>query len=64
MQTDMTNIKEFETPLLFEKYRSSGLYRPELLDAQNAEACSAFNEENLLPGKFRAILKKEMERLL
>ena len=51
-------------PLLFERYRSSGLYRPELLDAQNAEACSAFNGENLLPEEFRAILKKEMERLL
>ena len=25
---------------------------------------SAFNEDNLLPEKFRAILKKEMERLL
>lgn len=51
-------------PLLFEKYRSSGLYRPELLDAQNAEACSAFNGDNLLPDEFRAILKNEMERLL
>lgn len=51
-------------PLLFEKYLSSGLYRPELLDSMNAEACSAFNEDNLLPEKFRAILKKEMERLL
>lgn len=53
-----------ELPLLFEEYRSRGLYHPENIDELNRECCGSFNEENLLPDEFRTILTKEMERLL
>ena len=51
-------------PLLFESYKSRGLYHPENIDELNRECCSMFNEENLLPDSFKTILKNEMERLL
>lgn len=51
-------------PLLFEEYKNRGLYHPETIDRINSECCGSFNEQNLLPEKFRAILTKEMERLL
>lgn len=51
-------------PLLFEEYKSRGLYHPENIDRLNREFCSFFNDENLLPEQFRTILTKETERLL
>jgi len=51
-------------PLLFEEYKSRGLYRPETIDGINKEYCGSFNEQNLLPAEFAKILKNEMERLL
>lgn len=51
-------------PLLFEEYKNRGLYHPETIDRINSECCGSFNEQNLLPEEFRAILTKEMERLL
>ena len=51
-------------PLLFEEYKKRGLYHPETLDERNAACCRSYNIENLLPESFRAILTKEMERLL
>ena len=62
-------IRRLETdgeplPLLFEEYKNRGLYHPETLDSLNNECCRAFNEQNLLPDQFKAILTKEMERLL
>lgn len=51
-------------PLLFDRYRKSGFYRPEKLDEKNDEYCKYFNTENLLPDYFREILLNEMERLL
>ncbi len=51
-------------PLLLDRYRENGFYRPEKLDEKNAEYCKYFNPENLLPDYFREILLNEMERLL
>ena len=53
-----------ELPLLFGDFVESGLYQPELFDRQNQDCCRYFSENNLLPDSFRAILTKEMERLL
>lgn len=53
-----------ELPLLFRDFESSGLYQPETVDAENEACCRYFSENNLLPDSFRAILTKEMERLL
>ena len=53
-----------ELPLLFREYKERGLYYPESIDALNNECCSSFNEQNLLPDEFKAILRKEMENLL
>jgi hypothetical protein len=50
--------------MLFEEYKSRGLYRSETIDALNEDCCGSFNEQNLLPAEFKKILKKEMERLL
>lgn len=51
-------------PLLFEEFKQRGLYDPENIDRLNSECCNYFNEQNLLPERFRIILTKEMERLL
>ncbi len=53
-----------ELPMLFEEYKSRGLYHPETVDALNDKCCGSFNEQNLLPAEFKKILKNEMERLL
>ncbi|HOR21103.1 MAG TPA: hypothetical protein PLY43_00110, partial [Ruminococcus sp.] len=53
-----------ELPLLMRDFEGSGLYQPETLDQRNAACCGYFSENNLLPDSFRAILTKEMERLL
>ena len=53
-----------ELPKLFGRYKRSGLYAPDTLDARNDACCSSFNTRNLLPDEFRRILTKEMERLL
>lgn len=51
-------------PMLFEEYKSRGLYNPESIDMLNEKCCGSFNEQNLLPDEFKNILTKEMERLL
>ena len=51
-------------PLLFEEYKNTGLYQPELIDGKNNACCKSFNKQNLLPEEFENILTKEMERLL
>ncbi len=51
-------------PLLFDKFKELGLYFPDSLDKLNEQCCGSYNEQNLLPQEFAAILKSEMERLL
>lgn len=60
------NIEEKggELPLLFTEFKALGLYEADALEKKNAAYCGLWNNENLLPTEFRAILKKEMERLL
>lgn len=53
-----------ELPLLMQKYKDAGLYRPGTVDAINEAYCGRYSETNLLPAEFETILKKEMERLL
>ena len=51
-------------PMLFEEYKSRGLYHSESIDMLIEKCCGSFNEQNLLPEEFKNILTKEMERLL
>ncbi len=51
-------------PMLFEEYKSRGLYHSESIDMLNEKCCGSFNKQNLLPEEFKNILTKEMERLL
>lgn len=53
-----------ELPLLFRKYMDLGLYCPETIDERNEAYCNIFSSRNLLPEKFKIILRNEMERLL
>ena len=53
-----------ELPLLFREYKDRGMYHPENIDGINNEYCHGFNNENLLPERFKTILLSEMERLL
>ena len=51
-------------PLLFDEYKKLGMYSADNLDSRNDSFCTYFDEKNLLPDEFQAILIKEMERLL
>ena len=51
-------------PLLFRYFVDKGLYNPDSLDGIYDSYRKYYNNDNLLPSKFEAILKNEMERLL
>ncbi|MCD7811685.1 MAG: hypothetical protein LUG91_07535 [Ruminococcus sp.] len=50
-------------PLLFEKFKESGLYHPEQIDGILRKYYSSYDEHNLLPDEFKIILQNEMERI-